>query len=138
MYVNEQSLDLDSVWNEHAVGNDLVIDVTATAHDSAAHTTTTTVRVHLVRFLAPDSVVRFDQTLYEFHVVESLAANETIGYVNSARFYRQSTEASSIIYEIVDGDDVFDDLRLDYRTGRIYSTGNLDFEQKPNYSLGLS
>jgi protocadherin gamma subfamily A/protocadherin delta 1/protocadherin delta 2 len=136
LYLTEQPIDLDSVWNERASDNNLITRVTVVARDEAGHTASTTLSLHFVRFIDADHVVRFDQTRYHFQVVESLAANETIGYVNSARYY--SRHNGTIIYDIIDGDDLYDEFRLDYQTGRLFSLGRLDFEQKQNYTLGLS
>jgi hypothetical protein len=140
LYVSEQAQeDLDSVWNMHSSNNNLVTRVGILARDTASHETNRTLKLHLVRFVDPHHVVGFEQTRYEFEIVESAVANTTIGSVNSARFFSPSltarNDSSSIIYELIDGDDLYDEFGLDYETGRLYTRGDLDYELKQNYTL---
>lgn len=156
MYLTEQSgsIDLDSIWNEYSSNNRLVAHVRVLAQDNeGAHTSSVRVRLDFIRFVEPTQVVIFDATptpqqnnekrasssfFYEFSVVESIGAYETIGYVNSARFLEPTNSTNLIIYEIIDGDDDYEVFRIDYLTGRLYTRSGvkqLDYEAKPNYTL---
>lgn len=138
VYLTEHPIDLDSVWNQHASNTDLATQLSLIAKDEVSHETAITVKLHFVRFIDTNQVIKFQQTRYEFRVVESLEANETIGYVNSAHYFGENKKnGSSIIYKIIDGDYFYDEFRLDYESGRLYSVGKLDFEQKQNYTLGI-
>lgn len=137
IYINP---DFDKASIDTSRNNIMSVEAVVTAQiDNVVNSTSSlNIKFTLVNRvnLAASRDLYFKQTFYKFEVYESSPVGHLIGFANSANYFNQSLQAN-IIYSIVYGesDDMFKQLRIDYKTGALYIAGKLDFETKTSYFL---
>jgi len=126
---------LDMIWQTYAPLGVAALEFSVVGGDFGTPRLESRLRVRLSVVFDVDAreMTSFGQTFYYFRIGEAIEVDAVFGYVDSAR----KEGPGQVVLRIVDGD-VYNQFRVDYKTGALSAQADLDYANVSSYLLTVA